>query len=99
MTRITITVDGKTTDLPDAAVPKLQVQVDRNNAATNTALALADWITLHLQEIAIADDLAAAFEQLRQQGEKDANAALDAAVKTTRDEMLASLNAAPSPAR
>ena len=95
MARITITVDGKTHDIPDASVPKLQVQVDRNNAVNNTALALADWIALHLQEIAIADDLAATFDQLRQQSEKDANTALDAAVKTARDEMLASLDAAP----
>ena len=95
MTRITITVDGKAHDLPDGAVPQLQAEVDRTNAANKTALTLGDWILLHLQEIAIAGDLAAAFEQLRQQSEKDANAALETAIKTARDELLTALNTPP----
>ena len=64
MPRLIITVDGKTYNLPDAAVPKLQVQVDRNNAANNTALPLGDWLALHLQEVAIAPELSAAIDQL-----------------------------------
>lgn len=95
MTRITITVDGKTRDLPDACVPALQAQADRTNAANKTRLTLPDWIVLHLQEITIAPDLAAAIEQLRQQQEKDANAALETAVKSARDELLASLAKKP----
>jgi len=89
--RITITVDGKAHDLPDAAVPRLQAEVDRNNAANKTTLPLGDWIALHLQEIAIGADLVAAVEQLRKQQEADANTALEAAVKAARDQLIAAL--------
>jgi len=95
MTRITITVDGKTADLPDACVPRLQVQVDRTNAANKSSSTLLQWLEIHLQEIAIADELAAAIDGLRQQGEADANAALATAVKTARDQLIAAL-AAPA---
>ena len=95
MASITITVDGVTGELPDACVPRLQVQVDRTNAATKGAATLLEWLALHLQEIAIADELAAAIDGLRQQGEADANVALAAAVKAARDELIATL-AAPA---
>jgi len=91
MPRIIITVDGKAYDIPDAAVPRLQVVCDRTNAAQKTALSLGDWIALHLREIAIADDLAAATQQLQQQKQADAQAALDAAIRSVRNDLLASL--------
>ena len=94
MSRITITVDGKAHDIPDGAVPQLQLACDRTNAAQKTALPLGDWLALHLQEIAIANELAAAVGQLRQQQEDGANAALEAAVKTTHDQLLAALTTA-----
>ena len=93
MTRITITVDGKQQDIPDGCVPALQVLADRTNAAQKTALPLAEWLALHLRELAIADTLQAAVAQLREQQEADANAALETAVKAARDAMLAALDA------
>ena len=97
MPRITLTVDGKAYDIPDAAVPAIQVHVDRTNAAARTALSLGEWLALHLQELAIADALAAAVAQLQQQQQDDANAALEAAIKAARDELLATLTAAATP--
>jgi len=89
--RLTITLDGQTAGLPDAVVPALQRLTDRTNAAQKTALTVLEWLTTHLKEVAIADDLTAAIEQLRRQQETDAQASLDAAVRTTRDAMLAGL--------
>jgi hypothetical protein len=80
-----------TIDISDKTLARLQAEVDRTNANQGTALTVQAWILLHLQEIAIAPDLAAAIEQLRQQQETDANAALETAVKTARDELIASL--------
>ena len=95
MTRITITVDGITTDLPDAAIPGLDRQVALYNLANKTVITLADWIPINLSLVAIADDMAAAIDQLRKQHETDANAALETAIKTARDELIAAL-AAPA---
>lgn len=80
-----------TIDLTDKTLARLQAEVDRYNGNQGTALTVQAWILLHLQEIAIAPDLAATVDQLRQQQEADANAALEAAVRTARDQLLASL--------
>src|SRR3989304_75732 len=56
MPRITLTVDGKAYDIPDAAVPAIQVHVDRTNAAANTALSLGRWLGLHPSEPGLAHD-------------------------------------------
>ncbi|MDP2674626.1 MAG: hypothetical protein Q8Q00_06945 [Dehalococcoidia bacterium] len=80
-----------TIDLTDKTLAGLQAEVNRYNGNAGAALTVAEWIDLHLQEIAVSPDLAAAIEQLRKQQETDANAALEAAVKAARDELLASL--------
>ena len=82
-----------TIDLSDKALAGLQPEVNRYNGNAGTALTVAEWIDLHLQEIAIAPELGAAIDQLRKQQETDANAALAAAITTARDELLASLAA------
>ena len=64
--------------LTDAAVARLQPLVARYNADFGVDLSLQDWITLHLQEIAIGPDLAAKLDQLRQQSEADLTAAVAA---------------------
>src|SRR3972149_2761493 len=97
MPRITLTVDGKAYDIPDAAVPNIQVHVDRTNAAARTALSLGEWLGPHLQGLAIAGALAAAVAQLQQQQQDDANAALEAAIKAARAELLATLPATATP--
>ena len=93
MPRLTLTLDDKAAGLPDAVVPLLQRLTDRTNAQQKTTFSVLDWLALHLKELAIADDLAAAVEQLRQQQQTDAEASLAAAVNTARDELLASLAA------
>ena len=82
-----------TIDISDKTLARLQAEVERTNANQGTALTVQAWIVLHLQELAIAPELAAAVNQLRQQQETDAQAALDAAVRAARDAMLADLAA------
>jgi hypothetical protein len=93
--RFTITIDGQTADLPDAVVARLQVFADRTNVAQKTALTVLGWLTLHLKELAVTDDLATAVEALRKQQQADAEAALEAAVAAARDQLLASLATTP----
>ena len=92
MPRLTITLDGQTAGLPDAVVPALQRLTDRTNAAQKTALTVLEWLTTHLKEVAIADDLTAAIEQLRRQQETDAQATLESGAKAARDELIAALD-------
>lgn len=80
-----------TIDLSQATVDKLQQQVQRTNENTGTSLTLQQWITLHMKEIAIADDLTAAIAALQEQQQRDAQATLDAAITTARDQLLAEL--------
>lgn len=80
-----------TIDLTDKALARLQAEVDRTNGNQGTALTVTEWLNLHVAELCIADDLAAAVQRLVGEQQKDAQAALDAAIRTARDELLASL--------
>ncbi len=80
-----------TTTLTQATVDKLQQHVQRTNENAGTTLTLQQWITLHLQELAITDELAAAVTAIQQQQQRDAQTTLDDAVRTARDELLAQL--------
>ncbi len=80
-----------TLNLTQAAVDKLQTHVQRTNDNTGANLTLTQWITLHLQEVAIADQLAAAVTAIQEQHQRDAQTALDDALRTARDELLAEL--------
>ena len=91
MARLTITLDAAFAGLPDAVIPRLQLHADRTNAAQKTALTVLDWIALNLNELAVSDDLAAAVQQLQEQQQKDAQSALETALKTARDQLLAAL--------
>lgn len=80
-----------TIDLPEGAVARLKALVDRHNADQGSNLTLRDWIVLHLKEVAIARELAAAAEELRQQAERDAQRALEAALRAQRERLLAEM--------
>ncbi len=80
-----------TIDINARTLARLQAEVDRTNANQGTQLTVQAWIVLHLQEIAIAPDLAAAIDQLRKRHEADAQAALEAAVTAARDQLIATL--------
>ena len=77
-----------TINLSANALARLQVIVERNNADTGRSLSVRDWIALHLKEMAIAEELARSAENLRQQAERDANAAFDAALRAEKDRLL-----------
>ena len=79
-----------TIDLSRKAVDKLQLQVQRTNDASGTAYTLKDWITLHLKELAITDDLPLAIEQLK----LESNDMLAAAIRAKRDQLLQELESA-----
>ncbi len=80
-----------TLTLTQTAVDKLQAVVTRTNDNICDNLTLLQWMTLHLQEVAIADQLAAAVTAVQEQHQRDAQTALDAALRTVRDELLAEL--------
>ena len=82
-----------TIDLSDKAVTRLQRQVQRTNDANGTSLTLRDWLVLHVREIAIAEDLSAAVQELQAQQQRDAQAQLEDAARAARDTMLADLDA------
>ena len=77
-----------TVDLSDAQLAKLQAVVDQTNQNAGTALTVAQWLQLHVKEVAYAADLAAASDALRRQAEADAQASFDAALRAERDRLL-----------
>ncbi len=67
-----------TLDLTQAAVDGLQTVVQRYNADNGTAVTVQEWLLLHLKELAIQDRLLEAARTLRDQADKDADAAFRA---------------------
>jgi len=80
-----------TIDLTDKAVAALQALVAEYNGNTGAQLTVQDWLSLHVKELAVSRQLAAVIEPLRQQTERDAAAALSAAIGAARDELIAGL--------
>ncbi len=80
-----------TITLSPKAVQRLKALMQRTNETEGTNLTLRDWITLHLRELAIAQDLSAAIPSLQEQTKRDAETALQAAITTTRDQLLQEL--------
>lgn len=76
-----------TLDISDPALAGLQALVARYNADNGAALTVADWLLLHVKELAIQDDLLAAARTLREQADKNA----DAAFKAERERLLESV--------
>lgn len=70
-----------TITLSAQAVARLQAVVDRYNANTGQTLTVRDWITLHVKEVAIADDLMAEHQRLQRKHEESLRAAVEAARK------------------
>ena len=76
-----------TLTIADAAVPKLQALVAAYNADNGATLTVEAWLTLHVKELAIQDEVVAAAQRFRQQAEADAHAATLA----ERDRLLATV--------
>ncbi len=68
-----------TIEIPDQLVAPLKTVVERHNANNGVALTVEDYLTLHVKEIAIADDLAAELRALTEKSQKDLQAAGEAA--------------------
>lgn len=84
MPDFTVTLSPKT-------ITRLRTVLKRYNENTPANLTLKDLLLLHLQELAIADDLAKASELITQQAREDADAALQGTLRTTHDEMITAL--------
>ncbi len=80
-----------TITLSPKSVQRLKTLMQRTNDTEGTSLTLRDWITLHLRELAIAQDLSAALPALQEQTKRDYETALQAAITTTRDQLLQEL--------
>lgn len=65
-----------TIDLTAAAVTRVQALVARYNENAGAALTVAEWLLLHIKELAIQDELNARATVLQRQAQDDANAAL-----------------------
>jgi hypothetical protein len=76
-----------TVDISAAGAAKLQLIVDAHNNRNQTALSLADWLQLHLREMAVQDDVATAIQALQKQKEDE----LKDAIASERDRLLAAV--------
>jgi|FLYL01.1.fsa_nt_gi hypothetical protein len=59
-----------TITISDSLEARLKPLVARYNADTKADLTVAEWVDLHLHELAVQDDLAAELPNLQQQREK-----------------------------
>jgi hypothetical protein len=71
--------------LKEQAVTRLQQLVARYNGDNGATLTVEEWVTLHLKELAVQDDLLRAAEDLRRQADDTARAALEAERKRLLD--------------
>ena len=76
-----------TFDLPSGAVARLQPIVARYNLDYGTDLSLQAWLLLHIKEIAVQHELAAAHQAHEQQAQQD----LEAALRAERQRLLDAL--------
>ena len=88
MARLQITYEGTPHDIPDRALPGLQKQAHAYNAQTDADLTLAQFLALHLREMAIAEQLAAEHPDLQRQAQEEAERQLVA----RRDQLIADLD-------
>ncbi|MEE8346810.1 MAG: hypothetical protein V3S20_05640 [Dehalococcoidia bacterium] len=80
-----------TIDLSKRAVDKLQKVAKRTSRTARVDLDLVQWITLHLREVAISDDLTFAAVGIREVQQRDAQESLDVALEAERDRLLLKL--------
>jgi hypothetical protein len=80
-----------TIHVTDKQLPKLQAVVNECNGNSGTTLTVQEWLDLHVKEVCIQRDLAASVQAAHEQTQKDAQAALDAAVAAERAQLLADL--------
>jgi len=87
-----------TIELSDRAAALLATEIDRTNQASGAALEFVEWIELHLREVAIARDLAAAIEKIREEHERKAQEDFGERIKEARERLLTLLDQGPRPA-
>jgi len=82
-----------TIDLTDKAVAALQGVVVEYNDNTGAALTVAAWLDWYVKEACISRQHRNTVTALIEQHQRDAQALLEATIKTAHDELLASLEA------
>lgn len=76
-----------TITISQAALNRLTALVDTYNANSGQSLTVAEWIVLHLKEVALANDLAAAAQALERQKQQE----LQQAIAAERERLLRTL--------
>ena len=80
-----------TLTLSTKAVQRLQALRQRYNDNQGASLTMKQFLHLHLQEMAVADELAQATNTITQQIQHDAEQTLQAAIRTARDRLIQEL--------
>ncbi len=88
MARLQIIYDGTIEDIPDRALPALRKQAFAYNAQAGLDLTLEQYLARHLREMAITEDLAAAFPNIQNEVQEETQQRMN----TARDELIANLD-------
>jgi hypothetical protein len=65
-------------EIPDGLVPGLNKLVARYNADAGTDMSVADWLRMHVTELALVDELQAERQRLTAQAQRDVEVGLQA---------------------
>lgn len=65
-----------TFEITEPAVLRLQAVAARYNADNGQSLTVTEWLSLHLRELAIQDELVQSVEAIRRQKENETHAAV-----------------------
>jgi hypothetical protein len=76
-----------TIDIPDAMAAKLQAFVQRWNEDNGRSLTVTQFLTQHVREMAVQDELAAYAQSIKRQKEDEANAAFMAERQRLMDDL------------
>lgn len=96
---ITITGDDEPVihTLNDITIARLMPLVAADSAAEGVVMTVARWIAWQAETAAVAAQLAPAVADLQKQQQADAQAQLEAAIKTARAELIATLKKDDAP--
>lgn len=78
-------------DLPEAAALRLTAVVDRYNANMGTSLTVLDWLSLHLKEVVLAEELSQAAARIEQEEREEMARRLEGRLIAERDRLIAGL--------
>jgi hypothetical protein len=87
-----------TIQLSDSAVAKLQPYMSRTILALGKPLTLEEWVQLHLQELAIQEELAAATQEVQRTLQASVNLTAEVQSAAARQKLLDAVAVDDTPA-